>query len=98
MLAKISDVKSGIVWDGHRYRIYIIEADGICLYVGKSKEALTRMESHVGKGEWSGFFGSSIDLVLCQSGADNYAVLFMSEADIDEYIRQLDVASYKTGL
>jgi len=87
MLQKtIHDVKNGIKSDGNRYRIYVISTDGIFLYVGKSKEALTRMESHVCKGEWIGFFGSDLDYLLIKTEADSFIVDFYDEHDISQII------------
>lgn len=88
MLQKtIRDVKNGIEYDGNRYRIYVIGVDGIILYVGKSSEALSRMESHVGTGEWLGFFGSTLDHLLIKTEADNFVVEFYSEDDISQAIK-----------
>ena len=43
------------------YRIYVISSGEIPLYVGQSKDAVTRILSHLGTGEWIGFYGSTFD-------------------------------------
>ena len=83
----IREIKKGVDYDDDRYRIYIIESEGIILYVGKSSEAISRMESHIGKGDWVGFFGSVLDRLLITSAADNFNVELYSEFDISQVIK-----------
>lgn len=66
----------------HPYRIYVIKGDGCILYVGKSQDAIARMESHVRKGQWSTFFGSTVDWVLIKKEADDYIVELYDEEEI----------------
>lgn len=78
----IRNIKTGYT-SNSRLRIYIIEGEGCILYVGKSKCAITRMESHLGIGEWAAFFGSSLDQMLISNPkADDYVVTFLNEDDI----------------
>ncbi len=46
------------------YRIYVISVGDIPLYVGRSSDAVTRVLSHLGMGEWIGFYGSAFDRVI----------------------------------
>lgn len=64
------------------YRIYVIKGDGCILYVGKSQDAIVRMESHVGKGMWVGFFGSHLDYLLITKQANDYTVDFYDEDEV----------------
>lgn len=79
----IKQIKDGYISD-NSLRLYVIEGEGCILYVGRSKCAITRMESHLGL-EWIGFFGSDLDLMLTSNPkADEYTVTFYSEVDIVE--------------
>jgi hypothetical protein len=79
----IAQIKQGI---NHpvTQRLYVIEGEGCVLYVGQSKCAVTRMESHLNMGPWRAFFGASIDNVLInEQGADTYTVSFYDDTDIE---------------
>lgn len=63
--------------------VYVVEGEGCVMYVGKSRDAITRMESHLGIGEWAGFFGSSFDQMLVSNPkTGSYTVKFYDEDDI----------------
>lgn len=68
----------------NRYRLYVVEGEGCVLYVGQSKCAVTRMESHLGRGEWRNFYGSDFDRVLTSNPkAIEYVVTFYDDTDIE---------------
>lgn len=46
------------------YRIYVICAGDIPLYIGQSQDAIERVLSHLGVGSWIGFWGSTFDTDL----------------------------------
>ena len=80
--ATIAQIKQGISHPVAQ-RLYVIEGDGCVLYVGQSKCAVTRMESHLNMGPWRAFFGSSIDKLLTnEQNANTYKVTFYDDTDI----------------
>ena len=75
-------------------RIYVIEGDGCVIYVGQSKCAVTRMESHLGKGEWRGFFGSDLDhMLVSNQAARKYKVTFYDDVDVADYAASVGYAA-----
>ena len=64
------------------FRIYVIKGDDCVLYIGKSQDAITRMESHIGKGVWASFFGSTVDYLLITPQANEYSVELYDENEI----------------
>lgn len=68
----------------NRQRLYVVEGEGCVLYVGQSKCAVTRMESHLGKGEWCNFYGTDFDRTITSNPkAMEYTVTFYDDTDID---------------
>ena len=89
----VSEIKNGFCHPTTQ-RIYVIEGDGCVIYVGQSKCAITRMESHLGRGEWRGFFGSDLDYMLIRNPkAGGYKVTFYDDADIARYAVSLGYAA-----
>jgi len=85
----IAEIKQG-AYHHLSQRLYVIEGEGCVLYVGQSKCAITRMESHLGLGPWRNFFGSSIDMVLTKNrNADHYTVTFYDDTDIAALSQQI---------
>lgn len=67
------------------YNLYIIASGSIPLYVGKSKNAVARVLSHLGLGEWAGLYGSSFDRRLkTYEGWEDFAVVLLESNDPDE--------------
>lgn len=84
----ISDIKTGVSLPKETYRIYLIRRDDLVLYIGKSIDAVTRLESHVNKGNWASFYGSTLDQWLTRSDeADTYLVDLYNENDITQYCK-----------
>lgn len=89
----ISEIKRGF-HHSVTQRVYVIEGDGCVIYVGQSKCAITRMESHLGRGEWRGFFGSDLDHMLMRNPrASSYKVMFYDDADIARYALSVGYAA-----
>jgi predicted GIY-YIG superfamily endonuclease len=78
----IRAAKQEIADDGNNYRIYVIEGEGYVLYVGKSVDAVTRLESHLNSGAWSRYFGSELDMLLVKPSSNDYTVTLYDESDV----------------
>jgi hypothetical protein len=65
-------------------RVYVVEGDGCVLYVGRSKDAVERMMSHLGLGNWLLFWGGDFDETLSRHRphSDGYTVTFFSEEEV----------------
>lgn len=76
----IDEIRDGIYLN-EPMRIYLVQHGDYCLYVGKSKDAVNRMESHLGIGEWIGLHGSEFDFWLSGSPVANECVVtFLGES------------------
>lgn len=56
----IGDIRRGETDGVPSSRVYVIRDGAEVLYVGKSKNALTRVESHLGMGQWGWRNGGTI--------------------------------------
>lgn len=68
------------------FRIYKIEDCATVIYVGRSKDALVRMWSHLGMGEWVQFFGCFLDQLLIKEASDSFTVTLYDEDDVDRLV------------
>jgi hypothetical protein len=91
----ISAIRKGYT-SQDRLRVYLVEDGDRLLYIGKSVCAITRMESHLGFGEWAHFWGGIFDHALTTEPlSGDYTVLFYSADDCDKAIRQPWDLDYK---
>ena len=61
------------------FRIYIIKGEGVILYVGRSKEAIDRVETHCGIGRFGSGTLLTNHLLSNRKKIMNYTVTFLDE-------------------